>query len=155
MVILYSFQTEVVNNGDSVRILSEDLPLCPNCGRNHLIYRDSVDRRYRKTGGERFRVLIPRGRCESCNKLHRMLPLILCPFKQYLSDVILDIVENRIPPAELALIDYPCDTTISRWHEWAGDGFVNLEDQPLFACFSKNARTSAAQSLAAFFSKTG
>lgn len=155
MVILLSYRAEISTDGASVRIFSDEPLLCPTCGKSVLIYRDCVRRFFRRAGGDGIWVRIPRARCAVCRELHRLLPVFLCPFKHYLADVIADILENRIPAADLSLLDHPCETTIARWREWAGAGLAGLAENPLYACFSKNARTSAAQSFAAFFSNTG
>lgn len=92
--------------------------LCPVCKEGNLIFHDYCRRIARHEGNESEWLLIPRHKCNNprCEKLHRMLPDFLVPFKHYTEDVISDAVTDRLRP-EL-IDDAPSPATIRRWKRW-------------------------------------
>ena len=68
---------------------------------------------------------------------NRMLPLFLCPFKHYLSDLISGVLTGNQKFSSGPAEDYPCEMTIERWRCWAGENFCNLADNPLYRCFDR------------------
>ena len=112
------------------RIRSNENPLCPYCGGTQE-KKEWTDRVRRKAGGEKVRYKIEVHRCtnENCGKCNRQLPDIWLPYKQYEADLIEDVVDGVITEADLIKEghDYPCETTLKRWKEWAEKLMVNAE----------------------------
>ena len=69
-------------------------------------------------GGERRKFLIRRLKCSSCGRLHRELPDCLAPYKHYASEVISGVLDGIVSPDDEDSTDYPCETTMHRWHCW-------------------------------------
>lgn len=89
---------------------------CPNCG-GKLKYYDSVPRVVRDKGRVTEWVLIRRMRCESCERLHRELPVYIFPYKQYKAEIIQGVIEGIITCETLGYEDYPCEITMTRWRK--------------------------------------
>ena len=96
---------------------SSAISYCPVCG-EPLSYRDSCERTMRLEGGERRKFLIRRLKCSSCGRLHRELPDCLAPYKHYASEVISGVLDGIVSPDDEDSTDYPCETTMHRWHCW-------------------------------------
>ena len=87
---------------------------CPICGAT-LKYYDTVKRLVRTKERKTTRLYIRRLKCVSCNKLHRELPKIIFPFKQYERELIQGVLEKLITPNTLGYEDYPCEATMRLW----------------------------------------
>ena len=87
---------------------------CPECG-GTLKYYDNVGRIVRTKGGRKRRIKVKRFRCQECNKLHRLLPSFIFPYKQYHGLIIKRVLQGVITPNALGYEDYPCEMTIKRW----------------------------------------
>lgn len=98
-------------------IESNAISYCPVCG-EPLVYRDSCERGMLLEGHERRRYIIRRLKCPKCRKLHRELPDILAPFKQYAAEVISGVLDGVVSSTDEDCADYPCEETMSRWHHW-------------------------------------
>ncbi|MCC8150160.1 MAG: DUF6431 domain-containing protein, partial [Lachnospiraceae bacterium] len=62
--------------------------------------------------------IIPRGECDKCGKIHRMLTDIAAPYKQYAAEVVSGVLDDVIRPEDEDSADYPCEVTMQRWHHW-------------------------------------
>lgn len=103
--------------------------LCPVCKEGNLIFRDYCTRIARHEDGEVEKIRIPRHQCDNprCQRLHRMLPDFLVPFKHYTEDVISDAVNDRL---DLTLInDAPSPVTILRWKRWIQLNSIDIDGQ--------------------------
>lgn len=82
---------------------------CPSCG-GHLSVHDHRVRRVILKSGRKVTLLVPRGRCPKCRRLHVELPNFVVPFKHYEAQAIQDVVDGpgkMSCPAE--------DSTMRRW----------------------------------------
>lgn len=87
---------------------------CPNCG-GGLKHYDSVNRYVRGRRGIKKQVKIRRLRCIKCGKIHRELPELVVPYKQYDAEIIKGVKEGYITPEVIGYEDYPCEVTMDRW----------------------------------------
>lgn len=87
---------------------------CPCCG-GDLKYYDKVKRIVRTKARRSFYIKIRRMKCQRCRVLHRELPSLLFPYKQYESEIIKGVLEGLITPDTLEFEDYPCEMTMKRW----------------------------------------
>lgn len=92
----------------------KDVSACPKCG-GTLKYYDNVRRIIRTKGGNTSWIRVKRYKCENCNKIHRLLPDFIFPYKHYEADIILGVVNGLITSNTLEFEDYPCEMTIKRW----------------------------------------
>ena len=76
-------------------MVMQDQTTCPKCG-GELKYYDSVPRIVRTKGRETTRVPMRRFRCAHCGAVHRELPELLFPYKQYEAEVIIGVLEGLI-----------------------------------------------------------
>ena len=85
----------------------------------------------RKAGGEkvRYKIEVKRCTCEECGRSNRQIPDIWLPYKQYEADLIEDVIDGVITEDDLIKEghDYPCETTLKRWREWAEKLMVHAE----------------------------
>jgi len=88
--------------------------VCPVCG-GELKYYDSVKRIVRSKRRVTKRVIIPRVRCLKCGALHRDIPELVLPHKQYEAEIIRGVIEGLITSDTLGFENYPCEMTMSRW----------------------------------------
>ncbi len=95
-------------------MVSEDKLICPKCG-GTLRYFDRVQRIVRTKGRKTWRVPLRRLRCSNCGALHRELPELIFPYKQYESEVIRGVTERLITCETLGVEDYQCEMTMERW----------------------------------------
>lgn len=77
-------------------MVMQDQSTCPKCG-GELKYYDSVPRIVRTKGRETTRVPMRRFRCAHCGAVHRELPELLFPYKQYEAEVIIGVLEGLLP----------------------------------------------------------
>lgn len=89
---------------------------CPNCSGLLKPY-DTVYRIVRTKGGVIKRVKIGRYVCVNCGRVHRALPNYILPFKHYEHDIIEGVINGYISYDTLGYEDYPCETTMIRWHK--------------------------------------
>ena len=87
---------------------------CPICN-GRLKYYDRVKRIKRTKNRVTTYIYIDRVRCVKCNKIHRLIPTELIPYKQYESEVIFGVKEGLITSDTLGYEDYPCEETMKRW----------------------------------------
>lgn len=95
-------------------MVGKEAAVCPKCG-GDLKYYDSVQRLVRTKHRKTWRISMRRLRCAKCGALHRVLPDLLFPYKQYESEVILGVIEGYITYETLGFEDYPCEATMRRW----------------------------------------
>lgn len=88
------------------------------CKKGALIHRDYCKRIIRQEGGEKEWIHIPRHQCDNpgCNRVHRMLPDFLLPFKHYQEEVIVDAIDGRLDPDSSD--DRPSTQTVTHWRFW-------------------------------------
>lgn len=97
--------------------------MCPDCGGKAKRY-DKVKRKVKSRDGKESFIFVERYRCTICNKIHRVLPDDLLPYKQYEKDIIEGVLEGHITNETLGFEDYPCDLTMSNWkREFSTDFF--------------------------------
>ncbi len=87
---------------------------CPKCG-GELKYYDQVQRIVRTKGRKTWKIPMRRLRCMKCGALHRELPELIFPYKQYEAEVIIGVLEGLITCETLGFEDYPCEMTMIRW----------------------------------------
>ena len=87
---------------------------CPICGGDLKGY-DSVKRIVRTKGRKSEWIKIRRLRCASCGKLHREIPDLIFPYKQYEAEIIKGVWEGFITCETIGYEDYPCEMTMIRW----------------------------------------
>ena len=89
---------------------------CPSCG-GYLAYYDTVRRKvlgkYRKLSV----IKIKRYRCICCGKIHREIPNVIFPYKQYESEIINGVLDGYITSDTLGYEDYPCEKTMNEWSQ--------------------------------------
>ncbi|MCD8348657.1 MAG: DUF6431 domain-containing protein [Lachnospiraceae bacterium] len=118
MVILAEYRIECNDEEEKIFvIISLTVSYCPICG-EALDYRDTCIRYLLREGRDKETYIIPRGKCDKCGKIHRMLPDIVVPYKQYAAEVISGVLDEVIQPEDEDSADYPCDVTMQRWHHW-------------------------------------
>ena len=87
---------------------------CPNC-HGILNYYDTVNRIMRSKSQKVRQIRIRRLKCSACGSIHREIPSIVFPYKQYEAEVIVGVLEGFITPETLGYEDYPCEMTMGRW----------------------------------------
>lgn len=95
-------------------MVSDNDVACPKCG-GELKYYDSVQRIVRTKGREKHWIDIRRLRCVTCRAVHRELPEIIFPYKQYEAEIAIGVLEGLITSKTLGFEDYPCEMTTARW----------------------------------------
>ena len=90
---------------------------CPSCN-TALEYRDSCLRTLLKEGRERNILQIRRLKCPNCGQIHRELPDILAPYKQYSAEIISGALDGVITLEDEDAADYPAENTHKRWRRW-------------------------------------
>lgn len=96
---------------------SRDVFYCPECGAT-LLHRDFKPRVMKFEGGQKSFIRMERLKCSSCEKLHNALPDCLTPYKHYRTEIISGVIDEVITPDDLDDENYPCETTMNRWHHW-------------------------------------
>lgn len=81
---------------------------CPDCG-GEVKYYDTVNRRVLKEGREAYYISVPRYRCKTCHKIHRVSDEIV-PFKHYAKSV---IEKTKMREYDI----YPSEMTRWRWSQ--------------------------------------
>ncbi len=95
-------------------MVREGKSICPKCG-GTLRYFDSVQRIVRTKERKTWRILLRRLRCSNCGALHREIPALIFPYKQYESEIVRGVTEGLITCDTLGFEDYPCEMTMERW----------------------------------------
>lgn len=95
-------------------IFSDLQQFCPDCG-GDLKHYDRVKRIKKERYHKSEWVYITRRRCASCNKLHRVLPDDILPFKQYSKEVIFGVMDGLIDDSVLGFENFPSGSTMKRW----------------------------------------
>lgn len=88
--------------------------ICGKCGCKTKYY-DRVKRMVRGKGGHKYYIFVDRRLCHDCGEIHRDLPDIVLPYKQYEAEIIRGVVEGLIDENTYGFEDYPCNTTMKRW----------------------------------------
>lgn len=94
-------------------MVSDNELVCPKCGQ--LKYYDTVQRIVRTKGRRTCWIDIRRLRCVVCRAVHRELPEVIFPYKQYEAEVIIGVLEGVITSETLGFENYPCEMTMDRW----------------------------------------
>lgn len=95
-------------------MVSNNKAKCPKCY-GEMKYYDNVKRIVRTKRRVTKRVKILRLRCINCGAIHRVIPRLLYPYKQYEAELIRGVIEGLITPETLGYEDYPCEATMERW----------------------------------------
>ena len=77
-------------------------------------------------------MLIERRQCtnKECRKTHRLLPgYKVFPYKHYDASLIEEVVEGTADEESLLETQYPSESTLERWREWADKLIRNAEGQ--------------------------
>lgn len=100
---------------------------CPTCKDGKLCFRDYCKRSVRHLGGDREWVDIPRHQCSNprCERIHRMLPDSLLPYKHYAQSVIRDALDGNIDPDKTG--ESPSAESIERWGHWLMANTLDIE----------------------------
>ncbi|MCD8022577.1 MAG: DUF6431 domain-containing protein [Lachnospiraceae bacterium] len=118
MVILTEYRIDCNDEEEKIfEIINLAVSFCPICG-EALEERDTCIRYLLREGREREIYIIPRGECAKCGRIHRMLPDIAAPYKQYAAEVISGVLDGVVQPGDEDSADYPCEATMQRWHHW-------------------------------------
>lgn len=96
---------------------------CPKC-RNPLSYYDTVRRIVRREGRKTRRLYIRRLRCLDCGRIHRELPDVIFPYKQYEAGIIQGVIQGRITPNTEGFEEYPCEETMRLWRTRKSQGLL-------------------------------
>ena len=114
-------------------MVTNDASTCPKCG-GALKYYDRVKRIVRTRGRKTWKIPMRRFHCTHCGALHRELPELIFPYKQYEAEVIIGVLEELITCETIGFEDYPCEMTILRWQAqklqtplWKGGLFYDLQ----------------------------
>lgn len=105
---------------------SNAISYCPICG-EPLAYRDSCKRKMLLEGREQRTYLIRRLKCPSCGRIHRELPDILLPFKQYAAEIIAGVLDGIVTSNDEDDWDYPCEMTMLRWKAWLAANKLRID----------------------------
>ncbi len=95
-------------------MIDDSETVCPKCG-GGLIFFDTVKRIVRTKNGLRYTIKLRRFRCSFCGSIHREIPKIIFPYKQYESEIITGVREGLITPDVIGFEDNPCEETMKRW----------------------------------------
>lgn len=95
-------------------MVPKNVCICPKCG-GKLSHYDSVKRIVRTKARRTEWARLRRSRCANCGALHRVLPDVLFPYKQYEAEVIIGVLEGLITCETIGFEDYPCEMTMERW----------------------------------------
>ena len=135
MVIVSSFKLVFNEFKKYFTVEAEEVLDCPLC-MGELKYRDSVVRNLKNMVSDVTRYLIRRLLCQECKALHREIPDIIQPYKQYESAVIQAVVDN----SEGSLCCGAEKTTIRRWKaEFASaEADINQRLSSVYARMTEN-----------------
>lgn len=95
-------------------MVSADISICPKCGGDLKFY-DTVSRIVRTKGRVSKYIRLRRLKCLKCSAVHREIPGIIIPYKQYETEIIRGVQEGFITPEIYGYEDYPCERTMVRW----------------------------------------
>ena len=95
-------------------MIKEGQTSCPKCS-GGLKYYDTVRRVARTKKRVTRRLYIKRLRCKDCRSLHRELPNMIFPYKQYEAELILGVLDGYIGKDILGYENYPNEVTMIRW----------------------------------------
>ena len=76
-------------------MITNDVSTCPKCG-GDLKYYDRVTRIVRTKGRKTWKIPMRRLQCTRCGSVHRELPELIFPYKQYEAEVIIGVLEGFI-----------------------------------------------------------
>jgi len=109
MVILSRYEIKFKPSDDVFWVTTKEFSSCPCCGEPLSGY-DHHLRLVRLRCGIKVQLLVPRGFCHNCHRLHTLLPSFVQPYKHYEAMVIQQVMDGKsltTCPAE--------DSTIGRW----------------------------------------
>ena len=92
-------------------MITNDVSTCPKCG-GDLKYYDRVTRIVRTKGRKTWKIPMRRLQCTRCGSVHRELPELIFPYKQYEAEVIIGVLEGFITCETIGFEDYPCEMTM-------------------------------------------
>ena len=95
-------------------MVRENDSICPKCG-GALIFYDRVKRIVRSKGRNTEWIVVRRLKCKQCGAVHRELPELIFPYKQYEYEIIVGVIEGLITPSTYGYEDYPTELTMLRW----------------------------------------
>lgn len=95
-------------------MVAMDVSICPKCG-GVLKHYDNVKRIVRTKRRKTWKIPMRQLRCAGCGALHRELPELIFPYKQYEAEVIVGVLDGLITCETLGFEDYPCELTMIRW----------------------------------------
>ena len=95
-------------------MVSDDILYCPKCGASLKFY-DTVPRIIRTKGRSYKYIKLRRLRCLECSAVHREIPSIIFPYKQYEAEIIRGVLEGFITPETYGYEDYPSEMAMVRW----------------------------------------
>ena len=86
-------------------MITNDVSTCPKCG-GDLKYYDRVTRIVRTKGRKTWKIPMRRLQCTRCGSVHRELPELIFPYKQYEAEVIIGVLEGFITCETIGFEDY-------------------------------------------------
>lgn len=102
-------------------MITNDVSTCPKCG-GDLKYYDRVTRIVRTKGRKTWKIPMRRLQCTRCGSVHRELPELIFPYKQYEAEVIIGVLEGFITCETIGFEDYavfmparPVDGKLRNW----------------------------------------
>ena len=87
-------------------MITNDVSTCPKCG-GDLKYYDRVTRIVRTKGRKTWKIPMRRLQCTRCGSVHRELPELIFPYKQYEAEVIIGVWRASSPAKPSALRTIP------------------------------------------------
>ena len=98
--------------------------ICPKC---HVMMKhyDKVRRVVRSANNSKYYIQLNRVKCPKCKHVHRVIPDVLFPYKQYESRIVFKTIFGIITSDTILYEDYPCEKTIERWREY----FIDYYDK--------------------------
>ena len=120
---------ECVQSGQCFFVKEDTRYPCPRCDDGVLEPFDHCKRIQKYEGGESKLFLIPRGQCanEGCGCTIRMLPIGFTPNKLYGTEVIEDVLDEKVTPNDDVSEAYPCPQTICNWLMWFQNNLKYIE----------------------------
>ena len=98
--------------------------LCPKCYIQMRHY-DKVSRIVRCENNLKYYIQLNRVKCPKCKHVHRVIPDVLFPYKQYEARIILKAIFGLISSDLIEFEDYPCERTFERWRKYYIDYYDN------------------------------
>ena len=94
-------------------MITNDVSTCPKCG-GDLKYYDRVTRIVRTKGRKTWKIPMRRLQCTRCGSVHRELPELIFPYKQYEAEVIIGVLEGFITMVRWQAQDWTTEVVLTK-----------------------------------------